>query len=102
MLLISLPRPESINELMPFCRPAYSQDIPRMLRGMRAENCAMQFYKANISLAEFLTIDDSRLQEIGVEYEFQRKRILHGLLKFHQYQFLPKSVEIISQRKHKK
>lgn len=81
---------------------AYSQNIPKMLRGMRAENCTKQIYEANISLAEFLTIDDSHLQTIGIEYDFQRKRILHGLLKFHGHHFSPRSIEFISNIKHKK
>ncbi len=81
---------------------AYSQDIPTLLRGMRAENCAKQFYDANISLAEFLTIDDTRLQSIGIEFEYQRKRILLGLLKFHGYPFSPKSLDLVSRKKQRR
>lgn len=69
---------------------------------MRAEICAKEFYKANISLAEFLTIDDDRLQSIGIVFEYQRKRILHGLLKFHGHEFSPKSLEVVFDKKHKK
>lgn len=69
---------------------------------MRAEDCAKKFYDANISLEEFLTIDDNRLQAIGVNFEYQRKRILLGLLKFHRYAFSPKSIELVQPKKHKK
>jgi len=73
-----------------------------MLRGMRSENCTKQFYNAKLSLAEFLTIDDSRLQSIGIDFEYQRKRILQGLLKFHRHAYSPKSIETVSKNQNKK
>lgn len=69
---------------------------------MRAENCGKQFYEAKISLPEFLTIDDNRLQLIGVEFEYQRKRILHGLLKFHKQEFSRNSIHIFSKEQNLK
>lgn len=73
-----------------------------MLRGMRVDNVAKKVYESNISLADFLTIDDAGLQQIGIEFEYQRKRILLGLLKFHGHPFSPKSLELVSQKKNKK
>lgn len=73
-----------------------------MLKGMRAENCIKQFHNAKVSLAEFLTIDDNRLQSIGIDFEYQRKRILQGLLKFHRHPYSPKSIEIVSKSQCKK
>lgn len=55
-----------------------------MLHGMRAEQVEYNFYENFIGLPEFLTITDKRLQEIGIEFPYLRKRILHGLLKFHE------------------
>lgn len=66
------------------------------------ENCAKLIYESNISLADFLTIDDEGLQAIGIKFEYQRKRILLGLLKFHGHPFSPKSIDIISKKKQKK
>ncbi|KAJ6647860.1 Ankyrin repeat, SAM and basic leucine zipper domain-containing protein 1, partial [Pseudolycoriella hygida] len=76
--------------------PAYSQDIRRILQGMRADICAKHVYKAKMSLSEFLLVDEMQLQSIGIEFEYQRKRILHGLLKFHGHEFLPKSLKLVS------
>lgn len=38
----------------------------------------------NISLAEFLVIDDLKLIKLGVKMSFQRNRILQGLYRFHK------------------
>lgn len=43
--------------------------------------------EANIGLRELLLITEDQLTDIGVKFPFQRKRILHGLLKFHEYKF---------------
>lgn len=63
---------------------------------MRADSCKKAFYEAKISLLEFLSIDNDRLIEIGVETEYIRKRILHGLLRFHRQKFLRKSIHIFT------
>lgn len=55
-----------------------------MLHGMRCEDIEYKFYQSQISLPEFLTITDDRLQEIGITFPYQRKRILLGLLRFHE------------------
>lgn len=59
--------------------PAYFPDIFSMLYGMRCENYSSLFYQAKISLEEFLSITDEKLEEMGVKFPFQRKRILLGL-----------------------
>lgn len=59
--------------------PAYFPDIYSMLYGMRCENYASLFYQAKISLEEFLSITDDKLEKMGVKFPFQRKRILLGL-----------------------
>lgn len=54
---------------------------------MRIDNQAIKFVDGNVGLAEFLNVSDSRLKEIGITYPFQRKRVLFGLLKFHEHKF---------------
>lgn len=58
-----------------------------MLTGMRTDNQAIKFVDGKVGLAEFLNVSDSRLKEIGISYPFQRKRVLFGLLKFHEYKY---------------
>jgi hypothetical protein len=53
-----------------------------MLRGMDFDKFIPLFSKAKISLEEFLTIDDERLKEIGIELPYHRKTILLGLHDF--------------------
>lgn len=55
-----------------------------MLYGMRANSVEYKFYEAKISFPELLTITDERLQQIGIDFPYHRKRILLGLLQFHQ------------------
>lgn len=55
-----------------------------MLHGMRAENVEYKFYESLVGLPEFLSISDERLREIGIEFPYQRNRILLGLLRFHE------------------
>ncbi|XP_031636150.1 uncharacterized protein LOC116349821 [Contarinia nasturtii] len=74
--------------------PAYSPDLYTMLSGMRAKQNEFKFYKSNIGLPEFLTVTDERLREIGIEFPYQRKRILFGLLRFHEKIWSQKSVPI--------
>lgn len=59
--------------------PAYFPDIFSMLYGMRCENYAPLFFQEQISLEEFLSITDDKLEKMGVTFPFQRKRILLGL-----------------------
>lgn len=54
-----------------------------MLHGMRVDE-EYKFYQSQTSLPEFLTITDDRLQEIGIKFPYQRKRIILGLLRFHE------------------
>lgn len=55
-----------------------------MLHGMRAQEVEYKFYESVVGLPEFLSISDERLREIGIEYPYQRNRILLGLLRFHE------------------
>lgn len=55
-----------------------------MLHGMRTNRVENKFYQANIGLPQLLTITDERLQQIGINFPYHRKRILFGLLQFHE------------------
>lgn len=63
---------------------------------MKVSNLQFKICEAKISLPEFLNINDARLQEIGIQFPFQRKRILFGLLKFHRYKFRKDLLPIMS------
>lgn len=72
--------------------PPYSPDIYAMLHGMRADKVEYKFYEAGVGLPEFLSITDARLREIGILFPYQRKRILLGLLRFHDKAWSKKSL----------
>lgn len=55
-----------------------------MLHGMRVQDLEYKFYESQIGLPEFLTITDNHLKEIGITFPYQRKRVLFGLLRFHE------------------
>lgn len=59
--------------------PSYFPDIVTMLRGMDCERFITQFSEANISLEQFLTINEKELEEIGIPLPYQRRMILLGL-----------------------
>lgn len=63
--------------------PLYFPDIIVLLRGMNCEEFIDHFALANVSLEEFLTITDERLNEIGIKFPFQRNMIKVGLHMFH-------------------
>lgn len=63
---------------------------------MKVSSQQFQICDAKIGLPEFLNISDARLQEIGIKFPFQRKRILFGLLKFHRYKFRKDLTPIMS------
>lgn len=68
-----------------------------MLHGMRANRVEYNFYQENIGLPELLTITDERLQQIGIDFPYHRKRILLGLLQFHERPWSKESLIIPKQ-----
>ncbi|KFB41703.1 AGAP010482-PA-like protein [Anopheles sinensis] len=64
--------------------PEYSSEIGMLLFGMHSENNIRFVAQANMNLFELLTATDERLQEIGIKYPIERKRILLGLYDFHR------------------
>lgn len=75
-----------------FCSPAYFPDVVTLLNGMNCERYIPNFAQARVSLEEFLTISDERLQEIGIKLPFHRKLIQDGLVKFVVHQWSPSSL----------
>lgn len=65
-----------------------------MLDGMRASNVKYKIYQAHIGLPELLTITDDRLKEIGIKFSYHRKRILLGILRFHERPWSKDSLSI--------
>lgn len=55
-----------------------------ILKGMDCEKFVEKFAHARVSLEEFLTINDIRLEEIGIELPFHRQLIRLGILNFHR------------------
>jgi len=52
-----------------------------MLVGMKCETLLPVFASNEVDLEQFLECTDADLQRLGIEFEFERKRILHGLYK---------------------
>ncbi|XP_070505776.1 ankyrin repeat, SAM and basic leucine zipper domain-containing protein 1 [Chironomus tepperi] len=74
--------------------PSYFPDIVTMLRGMDCERFITQFSQANISLEQFLTIDEKKLEEIGIPLPYQRRMILLGLHNFFKAKWTKNSIYI--------
>lgn len=65
-----------------------------MLREMDCESFITHFSQANLSLENFLTIDDEKLEEIGIPLPYQRKIILSSLHKFFKAKWTKDSIYI--------
>ncbi|CAG9807561.1 unnamed protein product [Chironomus riparius] len=74
--------------------PSYFPDIVAMLRGMDFERFITHFSQANITLEQFLTIDEKKLEEIGIPLPYQRKIILLGLHKLFKGKWTKNSIYI--------
>lgn len=61
---------------------------------MKSKVVEYKFHEARISILELLTANNDRIQQIGVDFPFQRKRILLGILKFHKQEWLKNSLHI--------
>ncbi|KAG5672790.1 hypothetical protein PVAND_002884 [Polypedilum vanderplanki] len=72
--------------------PPFFPDVVCLLNGMGFERFVPLFAKANISLEEFLTINDKRLEEIGIELPYHRRKILHKLQQFFNEKWNNKSI----------
>lgn len=89
---------ENNNKLSQFKRssiPKLQMDIFGILEALKSECTIKQVYENNLSLLEFLSVNDEKLQQIGVKLPFQRNRILNGLYRFHKQPFNPKSLHIV-------
>lgn len=72
--------------------PEYSYDVFQMLYGMNCEGLILNFDDANLSLQEFLSLDKEDLINIGVNYPYQRHKVLQGINRFFRRQWNAKSV----------
>ncbi|KAF2899306.1 hypothetical protein ILUMI_06870 [Ignelater luminosus] len=74
-------------------KPQFYLDICRMLYGMKCENLAAKF--ANVSLLDFLCLNNKTLIELGINIPYQRQRIVTGLYKYHKHLYKQKSIPVI-------
>lgn len=61
---------------------------------MRSKVVEYKFYESRISILDLLTVSNDTLEWIGVDFPFQRKRILLGILRFHEQEWLKISLYI--------
>lgn len=61
---------------------------------MKSKVVDYKLYETRISILDLLTTNNDRLQRIGVDFPFQRKRILLGILRFHKQEWLKTSLYI--------
>lgn len=76
-------------------KPNFYREVSMLLNGSRSEQYLPQFMENNVDLYSYLTIDNNKLQQIGIATPFQRYRVLKGLYKFHKSPYKSKSVPII-------
>lgn len=77
-------------------RPAFFPDIMNILHSLGSDSLLENFATSKISLMEFLTLTDNRLEDLGAIYPFQRNRIMYGLRQFHQKPWSPESLKIFN------
>ena len=77
-----------------YCSPAYFPDVVTMLNGMNGGLLINFFGQAEVTLEEFLLMDDLKLQEIGIIFPFQRKKVLQGLMQFHSQKWKKSSLQM--------
>jgi hypothetical protein len=65
-----------------------------MLCGLKCEELVNLFAEQRVSLEDFLTADDEKLKNIGVEFPFKRGLILQGLMTFHEKKWRNSSMKL--------
>lgn len=65
---------------------------------MKSKAVEYKLYETRISFLDLLTANNCRLHRIGVNFPFQRKRILLGVLRFHGQEWLKTSLHIPKRR----
>lgn len=68
-----------------------------MLQVLGSDSLLENFATSKISLMEFLTLTDERIEELGAVYPFQRNRIMCGLQKFHLNPWSPRSLKVFKE-----
>ncbi|XP_068145790.1 ankyrin repeat, SAM and basic leucine zipper domain-containing protein 1 [Drosophila tropicalis] len=72
--------------------PEYFQDINSILSTINMEQQLEHFAKAKTSLAEFLTMDASKLKDVGILLPIYHTKILKVILDFHLHHWTCKSI----------
>ncbi|CAG9833964.1 unnamed protein product [Diabrotica balteata] len=76
-------------------QPDFFIEICNILCGLKSEKLIKHFADKNINLKQFLSMNNSELEDIGIKMPYQRYRILSGLHKFHKHPYHPKSMHIV-------
>ncbi|XP_050303429.1 ankyrin repeat, SAM and basic leucine zipper domain-containing protein 1-like [Anthonomus grandis grandis] len=75
-------------------QPQFFEDVCKILISVKCEHLIPLFKEKNVTLGQFLCMDDGELKRLGVKLPFQRNRILTGLHRFHKTPFHPKSLHV--------
>lgn len=80
--------------------PEYFQDVNMILINMGMENLLEYFAKQKIALAQFLVMNDQKLEDVGIVYPIHRMKVLKGLLNFHLNQWTKRSIARVKKDNH--
>lgn len=80
--------------------PPYFYRIRQILNGLELETLLTTFAKSSTSLPQFLTMNEQKLQEAGVDLPILQKKVMHGLLKFHVHKWSKGSVSSLTKGSH--
>ncbi|XP_028138661.1 ankyrin repeat, SAM and basic leucine zipper domain-containing protein 1 [Diabrotica virgifera virgifera] len=76
-------------------QPDFFIEICNILCGLKSEKLIKHFADKNINLKQFLSMNNSELEDLGIKMPYQRYRILSGLYQFHKHPYHPKSLHIV-------
>lgn len=78
--------------------PSYFYRVREILNGLQLETLIPTLAKNGISLPQFLTMNEQKLQEAGIDLPILQKMVMHGLLRFHAYKWSKESVSSLTKK----
>uniref|UniRef100_A0A336LL94 CSON009948 protein n=1 Tax=Culicoides sonorensis TaxID=179676 RepID=A0A336LL94_CULSO len=76
--------------------PPYFYRIREILIGLELEILHKPLAKADVSLPQLLTMNETKLEEVGVKLPILQKKLMLGLFKFHSHKWSKKSISSIT------
>ncbi|XP_018791903.1 PREDICTED: uncharacterized protein LOC108970785 isoform X1 [Bactrocera latifrons] len=76
--------------------PEYFQEINAILLSLNMDRFLEHFAKEQITLLDFLSMNDDLMEDIGIKYPIFRMKIMKGLLDFHLHHWSKKSIARVS------